>query len=165
LERIRADLTRSGREDSNLRHSAPRPEWWGFHPETPLLSNIAATPKPRDAMMGISEQLERGRVAFNHGDYFRAHELWEDVWHELVGPERIVVQGLIQIAAGLHHLQQHRPRPAVSLLRKGLEKLSRSTPGPTIHLRVGPLARHVARVVAELAAPRSRMPAGTTFKL
>ncbi|MFL5303943.1 MAG: DUF309 domain-containing protein [Polyangia bacterium] len=72
------------------------------------------------------DQFERGRAAFSRGEYFSAHELWEDVWHGLVGSERMFVQGLIQIAAGLHHLQQHRRRPAVSLLRKGLEKLTRS---------------------------------------
>jgi predicted metal-dependent hydrolase len=116
-------------------------------------------------MMERSDQLEQGRAAFNRGEYFRAHELWEEVWHELAGAERILVQGLIQIAAGLHHLQQHRPRPAVSLLRKGLEKLSRSTPAPTVHLRIGPLARYVARLLTELAAPGSRVPATTTFKL
>jgi predicted metal-dependent hydrolase len=45
-----------------------------------------------------SDQLERGRAAFNCGDYFSAHELWEDVWLGLVGDERIFLQGLIQIA-------------------------------------------------------------------
>jgi uncharacterized protein len=116
-------------------------------------------------MMDGSDQLEQGRAAFNRGEYFCAHELWEEVWHELVGAERTLLQGLIQIAAGFHHLQQHRPRPAVSLLRKGLEKLSRSAPGPTIHLRIGPLARDVARLLAELAAPGPTVPAPTAFKL
>jgi uncharacterized protein len=116
-------------------------------------------------MVDGADQLEQGRAAFNRGDYFYAHELWEDVWHELVGAERILVQGLIQIAAGLHHLRHHRPRPAESLLRKGLEKLSRGTPGPTVHLRIGPLARYVTRLLAELATPGSMVPAGMTFKL
>ena len=121
--------------------------------------------KLSDAMTEGADQLEKGRAAFNRGEYFGAHELWEDVWHGLVGDERIVVQGLIQIAAGLHHLQQHRQRPAVSLLRKGLEKVSRGTPGTTVHLRIGPLARYVTRLLARLAAPGLRVPATTTFKL
>ena len=104
-------------------------------------------------------------MAFNRGDYFGAHELWEEAWHGLLGDERIVVQGLIQIAAGLHHLQQHRSRPAVSLLRKGVEKLSRGKPGPTVTLRIGPLARQVTRLLTELAAPGSRLPAGTALEL
>ena len=115
--------------------------------------------------MEHSDQLERGRAAFNRGEYFRAHELWEDVWRSLVGGERILLQGLIQIAAGLHHLQQHRPRPAGALLRKGLEKLSRSTPGQTVRLDVGPLILDVTRLLADLAAPGTTVRATATFKL
>ena len=119
--------------------------------------------KPGEGMEG-SDQLERGRAAFNCGDYFAAHELWEDVWQGLVGSERTFVQGLIQIAAGLHHLQQHRPQPAVSLLHKGLDKLSRSPRRPNIQLR-DPLISSVTRLLAELAVSGSRSPATTIFKL
>jgi predicted metal-dependent hydrolase len=102
--------------------------------------------------MDLPQRLEPGRAAFNRRAYFEAHELWEQAWHELAGAERILVQGLIQIAAGLHHLQQHRPRPAAGLLRKGLEKLSRGLPAPLVDLRAPSLARAVAGVLAELAA-------------
>ncbi len=114
--------------------------------------------------MESSDQLERGRAAFNRGDYFSAHELWEDVWRRVAGDERVFLQGLIQIAAGLHHLQQHRRQPAVSLLRKGLEKLSRSTRRPIVHLRIDRLVSHVTRLLAELAVPGSSAPA-TNFQL
>ena len=56
-------------------------------------------------------RIAEGRSAFNRGEYFQAHELWEEAWKELDGVDRILVQGLIQIAAGLHHLQQRRPGP------------------------------------------------------
>jgi predicted metal-dependent hydrolase len=92
--------------------------------------------------------LEQGRAAFNRGEYFRAHELWEAVWLELEGAERVPVQGLIQIAAGLHHLQQGRPRPAAGLLRKGREKIQ---PHPLVmNLHVDDLVRGVGRLLAEL---------------
>ena len=120
--------------------------------------------EPSEGMEG-SDQLERGRAAFNCGDYFAAHELWEDVWQGLVGGERTFLQGLIQIAAGLHHLQQHRPQPAVSLLRKGLEKLSRSPQPPNIHLRVDPLISYLTRLLAELAVPAAGASVNTIFKL
>ena len=74
-----------------------------------------------------SERLEPGRAAFNRGEYFLAHELWEEVWREVEDAgRRLFVQGLIQIAAGLHQLQRHRSGPAASLLRKGLEKISQA---------------------------------------
>lgn len=102
-------------------------------------------------------RLEPGRVAFNRGAYFEAHELWEEVWQGLDGVERIHVQGLIQIAAGLHHLQQRRPRPAAGLLRKGLDKISGAAFAPSIDLHVKELARDVARLLAELDAPGARV--------
>jgi hypothetical protein len=40
---------------------------------------------------------------FNAGDYFEAHEVWEDLWAESHGDERRFVQGLIQAAVGLFH--------------------------------------------------------------
>lgn len=111
------------------------------------------------------ERLEPGRAAFNRGEYFSAHELWEDVWHGLAGDDRTFVQGLIQIAAGLHHLREHRPGPAASLLRKGLQKLSRGTPDSTVNLRIVPLTGQLTRLLAELAAPGTSVADTTTFEL
>jgi predicted metal-dependent hydrolase len=106
-------------------------------------------------MADSSEQLEQGRAAFNCGEYFLAHELWEEVWREVGdADERIYVQGLIQIAAGVHHLQKHRTAPAVGLLRKGLEKLSQRR---REQLHVDLLAGQVARLLVELDAPRTEM--------
>jgi uncharacterized protein len=100
----------------------------------------------------LASRLELGRAAFNRGEYFEAHELWEEVWNELAGAERSFVQGLIQIAAGIHHLGQHRPGPAAGLLGKGLEKIFPEVPAPLRHLPVEALVRAGERLLAELAA-------------
>jgi predicted metal-dependent hydrolase len=108
-----------------------------------------------------SEQLEPGRAAFNRGEYFLAHELWEEVWRAVGdADERRDLQGLIQIAAGLHHLQQHRTAPAVGLLRKGLQKLS---PRRQDQLQVDRLAGQVARLLVELEAPGTEMTRAADF--
>jgi predicted metal-dependent hydrolase len=104
------------------------------------------------------EPIDHGRAAFNRGEFFAAHELWEEAWRKLEGPERVMVQGLIQIAAGLHHLQQGRPRPAAGLLAKGREKLSQGVPTALADLPIDVLAAAVARLLAELAAPGAGMP-------
>ena len=104
-----------------------------------------------------SERLEPGRAAFNRGEYFLAHELWEEVWREVDDAERrLFVQGLIQIAAGLHHLQGHRPGPGAGLLRKGLQKISQRRQDGEVargRLRTDLLASEVARLLVELARP------------
>ena len=103
-------------------------------------------------------RLAQGKAAFNRGEYFQAHELWEEAWRELDGVERTLVQGLIQIAAGLHHLQQQRPRPAAELLRKGLLKLSRGVFSVPVDLHVDALARGVGRLLANLGTQGAEMP-------
>jgi hypothetical protein len=121
------------------------------------------------------DALEQGRAAFNRGEYFLAHELWEEVWREVGDVEqRTFVQGLIQIAAGLHHLQKHRPRPAIGLLRKGLEKLSPTgparparpaRPASYARLRVELLLGQVARLLVDLDAPGPDLPDSTHLRL
>ena len=116
-------------------------------------------------MIGPARRLEPGRAAFNRGAYFEAHERWEEAWRALAGAERTFVQGLIQIAAGFHHLQQRRPRPAAGLLRKGREKICRGVPAPFAHLPVEALAAAVASLLAELAAKRAPVADPTILKL
>jgi predicted metal-dependent hydrolase len=54
---------------------------------------------------------------FNEGDYFEAHEVWEDLWSESHGDERRFVQGLIQAAVGLFHFGGGNLGGAVKLYR------------------------------------------------
>ncbi len=58
-----------------------------------------------------------GILFFNEGDYFEAHEVWEDLWSEAAGPERRFYQGLIQAAVGLHHFSSGNVRGAAKLYR------------------------------------------------
>jgi hypothetical protein len=109
--------------------------------------------------------LAQGRAAFNRGEFFAAHELWEEAWSVLAGAERLHVQGLIQIAAGLHHLQQGRPGPAARLLERGLAKLPPGGNPLPDDLPVDSLAPAAARLLAALSAPASELPAPETLKL
>jgi Domain of unknown function (DUF309) len=110
-------------------------------------------------------RIEQGRAAFNRGEYFQAHELWEETWRQITGVERILLQGLIQIAAGLHHLKERRPRPAAGLLRKGLAKVSRGASAAPFGLPVAALACDVGRLLAELQTPQANAPDLTSLKL
>lgn len=40
---------------------------------------------------------------FNQGEYFEAHEEWEDLWNEAHGARHAFLQCLIQVAVALHH--------------------------------------------------------------
>ena len=48
-------------------------------------------------------EFEKACLLFDTEQYFEAHEVWEDLWNEASGPRHAFLQGLIQIAAALHH--------------------------------------------------------------
>jgi predicted metal-dependent hydrolase len=60
--------------------------------------------------------------------YWHAHEAWETLWRAAPDEERDVYQGLIQLAAGLLHLQRRNQRGARNKLAEGIEKLRKFQP-------------------------------------
>lgn len=71
-----------------------------------------------------AERLFRQGVAdFNGARYWYAHEAWETIWRAAPEEERDFYQGLIQIAAGLLHVQRRNLRGSRNKLREGMDKL------------------------------------------
>jgi hypothetical protein len=60
---------------------------------------------------------------FNAANFFEAHEVWEDLWNDLVGAPKQACQGLIQIAAGYHKLSIGNVLGARKLLERGVRTL------------------------------------------
>ncbi len=57
----------------------------------------------------IPEEVLAGIRHFNAGDYFEAHEAWEDHWGKGGPAERGLTLGLIKAAVALHHLEADNP--------------------------------------------------------
>jgi len=73
--------------------------------------------------------LERGRVLFNSGRFFEAHEAWEQAWLGEEGTIRTLLQGLIQVAAGLLKASRaERASGCAQLLAAALDKLEPLAP-------------------------------------
>jgi len=51
----------------------------------------------------LDERFHRACNHFNEGEYFEAHEDWEDLWNEAHGARHAFLQCLIQVAVALHH--------------------------------------------------------------
>lgn len=62
-----------------------------------------------------------GIDAFNRGQYWHAHEGWEQGWTRLPSPLREHVQSRIQGASVFYLLEKGRLAPARSLARRSLE--------------------------------------------
>ncbi|HTA86880.1 MAG TPA: DUF309 domain-containing protein [Silvibacterium sp.] len=69
--------------------------------------------------------LAEGLRRYHAGEFFAAHEAWESVWLESQEPEKMFLQGLIQVTAAFHHLQRNNPRGTAQLLRAALGRLER----------------------------------------
>ena len=74
--------------------------------------------------------LREGIRLFNAALFFECHEVLEQAWLEASGPQKMFLQGLIQVAVSLHHLRQENFVGARRLLAAGLEKLSATAPQP-----------------------------------
>ncbi len=70
----------------------------------------------------------RGIEQFNREEFFAAHETWEEIWLSSSGSDRVFLQGIIQVAAAFHHWRGGNSQGALSLLRRGLDKLAASPP-------------------------------------
>lgn len=67
----------------------------------------------------------KGIEHFNNGEFFEAHEVWEDVWRAVDSPqEKRFVQGLIQVAVALHHHSTGNHVGAQSLLKRATRNLA-----------------------------------------
>ena len=79
-------------------------------------------------MQATDESFWRGVELFNAGDYFEAHEVWEEIWTTTEGHERIFFQALIHFAVGCHHLGRGNRLGAARQWAKGVEKMRPFTP-------------------------------------
>ena len=71
----------------------------------------------------VERALEEAACLFDEGLFFEVHEVLEAVWLTQGEGVRPLLQGLIQIAVGFHHLENNNPRGSLSLLREGVEKV------------------------------------------
>ncbi len=66
----------------------------------------------------------RGIELFNLSEFYEAHEVLEDLWRAEVGPNKLFLQGLIQVAVALHHHSNANFVGARSLLGRAARNLS-----------------------------------------
>lgn len=79
------------------------------------------------APRGLQDWLDRADELAAAGRFFDAHEELEAGWKTAEGDAKILLQGVIQLASGLHRLKLDpgRTEGALYLFDRGLEKLRR----------------------------------------
>lgn len=93
----------------------------------------------------------QGIAYFNDGQFFEAHDAWEEVWMPCVGESRQFYQGLIQVAVCLYHFGRGNTRGARKLYHSSRRYLSAYQPwhlGIDVDRLLGDMQRCLADVVA-----------------
>ena len=75
-----------------------------------------------DETAEIKTLFQKGLSEYEKGDYFEAHEAWEDLWSDYYIPDRRFIQGLIQLSVSFVHLGNGNMVGAKSLLKKCQDK-------------------------------------------
>ncbi|MFP6683122.1 MAG: DUF309 domain-containing protein [Polyangiaceae bacterium] len=88
-------------------------------------------PEPKVPEAARKSWFDQGAHAYLQGEFFDAHEFWEEIWRDEKDEEaRQFLQGLIQVAAAMHKVvTQNKPAPAARLLERALLRL-RPYPSP-----------------------------------
>jgi predicted metal-dependent hydrolase len=101
----------------------------------------------------LNDSFARGALLFDAGEFFEAHEVWEERWRVATDKaERDFLQGLIQVAAAFHKILEMKSEEAASrLLAKGLAKLD-ACPGHVEEMDLDRFRERLRACAGHLAA-------------
>ena len=71
----------------------------------------------------FKESLKEAVDLFNNQKWYEAHDAFEDIWNDLVGDERQIVQGILQVSVSQFHLNKGNLNGAMILLGEGLGRI------------------------------------------
>jgi uncharacterized protein len=97
-----------------------------------------------------------GIELFNLREFFDAHEVWEDLWHECGSADRRFYQALIQAAVAAYHWQRGNAAGAKRLYHSGRKYMEPFRPaymGLAIDDFWDAMASHLAGALGDATAP------------
>ena len=71
----------------------------------------------------FKESLQEAIDLFNNQKWYEAHDAFEDIWNDLVGDERQIVQGILQVSVSQFHLNKGNLNGAMILIGEGLGRI------------------------------------------
>jgi uncharacterized protein len=80
-----------------------------------------------DRKIEKDEAIKFARNLFNTEKYWRTHEVLESIWKNSYGNEKALLNGLILIAAAFVHHEKNENEICISILKRALMKLERTS--------------------------------------
>ena len=68
-------------------------------------------------------RFEIGMKLFNSCQWYKSHDIFEEIWYETDGPERQVLQAILQVAVAQVHLENGNTNGATILYGEALGRL------------------------------------------
>jgi uncharacterized protein len=105
---------------------------------------------PEDVVLSPDDAVRQAQQLIDDGYPFQAHEVFEGVWKATEGEHRELWQGLAQLAVGLTHVQRGNPKGAVTLLRRGADRIGRYAAEPPHGLDITGLVGEARSLAARI---------------
>lgn len=121
-------MDRDRDQDGRARNSRPRDELGRPLP----IGRVGVERIPEDLDLPPAQSLEWAQDLLDRGLAFNAHEVLEGAWKSSPDGERMLWQGLAQLAVGITHIQRGNTRGALSLLARAVERIGHAS-GPAPH--------------------------------
>ncbi len=71
----------------------------------------------------LPELAQQGIARFNEGEFYKQHDLFEELWMKTPGPERDLYQGILQVGVAYYQLQRGNARGGRKMLERALQWL------------------------------------------
>jgi predicted metal-dependent hydrolase len=84
----------------------------------------------------------QGLDYFNREFYYECHDVWEEVWAEAKGNEKVFYQALIMVAVSLYHFGNENLEGALSCHKKALKQF-RQLPNHYLSLNIESLVEQL----------------------
>ncbi|MBB0967903.1 DUF309 domain-containing protein [Dietzia aerolata] len=139
-------IDRDRDDEGRARNARPRDELG--RPLPP--GSVGVERIPEDLDLPAAESLAWAQDLLDRGLAFNAHEVLEGAWKCCPADERLLWQGLAQLAVGITHIQRGNTTGALRLLERGVERIGQGD-GPSPHgIDVPGLIAHADALMAEI---------------
>ena len=79
----------------------------------------------QDDLFINDSRFEYGMKLFNSHQWYKSHDVFEEIWHETGGYERQLIQGILQVAVAQVHLENGNFNGATILYGEALGRLKK----------------------------------------